>query len=127
MKYKKNQYAEGISIIALLIAAGFLWWGISGYFPYTIDSWWGLIPIGIGIAILLEQIGANLNRRALRKIVRFEYEDNPEATLEEITVRTGISIKDITSIKMDLVRSGERLGSYPYESSLSPEISDFFN
>ncbi len=126
MKYIKNQYVEGFSIIALLIAAGFLWWGISGYFPYTEDSWWGLIPIGIGITILIEQIGTKVNRRALRKIVRFEYEDNPEATLGEISVKTGISINDIIAIKMHLIKSGERLGNYPSESSLSSEISDFF-
>ena len=125
MKYKKNQYVEGISIISFLIVAGFLWWGISGYFPYTEDSWWGLIPIGIGITILLEQIGANVNRRALRKIVRFEYEDNPGAILEEISLKTGISVKDIISIKLDLIKRGERLVNYS-ESTLSSEISDFF-
>ncbi len=38
MKYEKNQYSEGISLLGLLLASGFLWWGISGYFPYTIDS-----------------------------------------------------------------------------------------
>ncbi|HDZ17568.1 hypothetical protein LCGC14_0745910 [marine sediment metagenome] len=111
MKYKKNQYAEGISIIGLLIAAGFLWWGISGYFAYTPDSWWGLIPIGIGVAIILEQIGAKINRRALRRIVRFEYEDNPEATIREISNKTGLSIKDIQGIRMDLMKQGERLGT----------------
>ena len=111
MKYKINQYSEGFSIIGLLIAAGFLWWGISGYFPYTLDSWWGLIPIGIGVAIILEQIGAKINRGALRRIVRFEYEDNPETSLQEIRNKTGLSIKDIQVIRMDLMRYGERLGN----------------
>ncbi|KKM83646.1 hypothetical protein LCGC14_1307260 [marine sediment metagenome] len=111
MKYKKNQYSEGFSVIGLLIAAGFLWWGISGYFPYTLDSWWGLIPIGIGVAIILEQIGSKINRRALRRIVRFEYEDNPETTLKEIRNKTGLSIKDVQVIRMDLMKQGERLGN----------------
>ena len=57
--------------------------------------------------------------------MRFEYEDNPEATLEEISLKTGISVKDIISIKMDLITSGERLVNYS-ESTLSSEVSDFF-
>ena len=111
MKYEKNQYSEGFSIIGLLIAAGFLWWGISGYFPYTIDSWWGLIPIGIGVAIIIDLIRAKVNRRALRKIVRFEYEDYPEATIREISNMTGLSTRDVQAIHLDLVKQGERLGT----------------
>ncbi|MHA2006716.1 MAG: hypothetical protein ACXABO_13020 [Promethearchaeota archaeon] len=121
MKYTRNQYSEGFSVIILLIAVGFLWWGISSYFPYTLDSWWGLIPLGIGISIFIEQISAVLNRGKLRKIVRFEYEDKPEATIKEISRKTGISGKDIITIKIDLLKLGERVGNYPSESYTSSE------
>ena len=113
MKYSKNQYSEGFSVIVLLIAASFLWWGVSSYFPYTLDSWWGLIPLGIGITILLEQIAAGVNRGKLRRIVRFEFEDNPEVTPNEISIKTGLSIKDTIKIRMDLLKQGELLGNNP--------------
>ena len=71
------------------------------------------------MAIILEQIGVKINHRALRKIVRFEYEDNPEATLEEISNKTGLSIRDIQGIRMDLMKQGERLGnSYALNSQI---------
>ena len=109
MKYEKNQYTEGFSICGLIIAGAFLFWGIT-----TIISggWWGIILIGIGIAISLGLIRAIVNKKKLRNTVKYEFELNPNATVEEISKSTGISKKDVQAIILDLKMSGELRGKF---------------
>ncbi len=112
MKYTKNQYTDGFSICALIIAGGFLYWGISSFFPYTALSWWGLIPLFIGLAILLGQIAAIFNRKKLKRAVKYEFEGNPNASIKEISKSTGISRKDVQAIILDLKGAGELRGKF---------------
>ncbi|MFX1379261.1 MAG: zinc ribbon domain-containing protein [Promethearchaeota archaeon] len=112
MKYARNQYSEGFSICALIIAGAFLYWGISSFIPLDQWSWWGFISIGIGIAILVSQIYALANRSKLRNVVLAEFRENPEATIEDISGRTGISRKDIQAIILDLKASGQLIGKF---------------
>lgn len=108
MKYEKNQYSEGFSICALIIAGFFLWSGISQFINWGDGwEWWGFILTGIGIAILLGQIYAVTNRSKLRNVVLGEFQAKPEATVEEISRGTGITHKDINAIILDLKASGQ--------------------
>ncbi len=112
MKYTKNQYTDGFSVCALIIAGGFLYWGISSFFPYTASSWWGLIPLLIGLAILSGQMAVILNRKKLKRAVKYEFEANPNASIREISKSTGISRKDVQAIILDLKGAGELRGKF---------------
>lgn len=110
MKYEKNQYNDSVSICTFIIAGAFLWWGISS----LIDKvwWWGFIAIGIGAAILSSQIVAIANRSKLRRVVLQEFQTNPDASIEDVSMRTGISRKDVQSIVLDLKASGQLIGKF---------------
>jgi hypothetical protein len=112
LKYEKNQYSDGFSICALIIAGAFLYWGITSFIPWNIWSWWGFISTGIGIAILVSQIYALTNRSKLRNVVLAEFQQNPEATVEEIVNNTRISRKDVYAIILDLKASGQLVGKF---------------
>ena len=112
MKYERNQYSEGFSICALIIAGAFFYWGITSFIPWNVWSWWGFISIGIGTAILISQIFALTNRSKLRNVVLAEFQENPEATVEAVSTSTGISRKDIHAIILDLKASGQLRGKF---------------
>lgn len=112
MKYEKNQYSEGFSICALIIAGAFFYWGINSFIPWDAWSWGGFILIGIGIAILLGQIFAIANRSKLRNVVLSEFQENPETTIDDISKSTGITQKDIQAIILDLKASGQLRGKF---------------
>ncbi len=108
MKYEKNQYSEGFSICALIIAGAFLWWGINQFIKWGDGGeWWGFVSTGIGVAILIGQILALTNRSKLRNVVQTEFQENPEVTVEDVSRITGITIRDIHAIVLDLKASGQ--------------------
>ncbi len=111
MKYERNQYSEGFSICTLIIAGAFFYWGITTLMDNW-GSWWGFILIGIGAAILVSQIYAITNRSKLRNLVLAEFQDNPEAKVEDVSRVTGISRKDIHSIILDLKANGQLRGKF---------------
>lgn len=110
MKYEKNQYNDSVSICTFIIAGAFLWWGISSLIEKV--WWWGFIAIGIGAAILSSQIVAINNRSKLRRVVLHEFQTNPDASIEDVSMRTGISRKDVQSIILDLKASGQLIGKF---------------
>jgi hypothetical protein len=117
MKYERNQYSEGVSICALIIAGMFLYWGFNDLLirPLTENapiSWWGLIWIAIGVSILISQIAAWTNRSKLRNTVLYEYQEYPNATIQEISANTGISFKDVQAIVLDLKANGLLKGKF---------------
>ena len=116
MKYEKNQYSESFSICTLIIAGAFLYWGISSFIPWDDWSWWGFISTGIGIAILVSQILAIANRSKLRNVVLAEFQENPEASIEQVSVSTGITRKDIRAIILDLKASGQLRAKFNSET-----------
>jgi len=107
VKYERNQYSEGFSICALIIAGAFFYWGITTFIPWDEWSWGGFILNGIGIAILVSQIVAITNRSKLRNVVLSELQENPEATIDDVSKSTGITRKDINAIVLDLKASGQ--------------------
>ncbi|MFX1289236.1 MAG: hypothetical protein ACFFFY_11840, partial [Promethearchaeota archaeon] len=117
MKYSRNQYSEGVSICALIIAGMFLYWGLNDLLIRPLMEgaeviWWGWIWIGIGASILISQIYAWANRSKLRNAVLYEYEEHPEATIEEISQNTGITVKDAQAIVLDLKAKGLLRGKF---------------
>jgi len=128
MKYKKNQYTEGFSICALIIAGMFYYWGIdafwNGFWSFNIN-WMGFLWIGIGTAILVSQIAALMNRSKLRSVVLYEFQQNPNAAMEEISNNTGISIRDLRAIILDLKASGRLRGNFSPETGSAKEMLNF--
>jgi hypothetical protein len=123
MKYKRNQYTEGVSICALIIAGVFLWWGISilinGRFwnpAWWIGGWWGFLWLGIGLSIAISQLSGLNNRSKLRNVVKNEITLNPKATVEQIARNTGISIRDVRAIILDLKANGELMGKFSQDT-----------
>ena len=116
MKYKRNQYSEGVSVCAFIIAGILIYWGINDIFlPFwtvTLINWWGLVWLGIAAAIIIGQIAAWANKSKLRNAVLYEYEEHPEATIDEIRQNTGISIKDVQAIVLDLKADGLLRGKF---------------
>jgi len=120
LKYEKNQYSEGFSICGLIIAGAFLWWGISTLLSL---QWWGIFPLGIGIAISIGLIRAIINKKKLRQVVKSEFEANPNATVQDISQNTGISKKDVQAIILDLKASGELRGKFSSKTGQLKVIS----
>ena len=120
MKYEKNQYTEGFSICGLIIAGAFFFWGIT---TILAGGWWGIILIGIGVAISLGLIRAVVNKSKLRNAVKYEFESNPNATVEEISKSTGISKKDVQAIILDLKMSGELRGKFSSKTGQLKTVS----
>jgi len=117
MKYEKNQYSEGVSICALIIAGMFVYWGLNDLVikPLTESRgvvWWGFIWLGIGISIAASQVAAWLNRSRLRNAVLYEYESNPTAAIEDISQKTGITFRDVQAIVLDLKARGLLRGKF---------------
>lgn len=107
MRYNKDQYSDGASFCAVVIAMGLIYWGI---------VWFSLIyPVAlifIGLAIIYAQFRAIANRGRLRKAVKYEYESNPEATVESISRSLGITKKDVQAITLDLKVRGKLRGTF---------------
>ncbi len=116
MKYKRNQYSEGVSICSFIIAGILIYWGINDIFvPIWLSTWinwWGLVWLGIAAAIIVGQIAALANRSKLRNAVLYEYEEHPEATIEEIRQNTGITVRDVQAIVLDLKGNGSLRGKF---------------
>ena len=117
MKYKRNQYSEGLSICSFIIAGVLIYWGLNDLFIrfiwYSGDiNWFGIVWLVIGVAIIGGQVAAFANRSKLRNAVLYEYEEHPEGTIEEISKGTGISIRDIRAIVLDLKAGGLLRGKF---------------
>ena len=112
MQYKKNQYSEEGRICGIIIGAGFIWWGINVLWPFYLVNLWGLILVGIGLAIIGGNIAAVANRGRLRRTVKYEFESNPGASVDSISQSTGITRKDVQAIVLDLKMRGELRGNF---------------
>lgn len=113
MKYKRNQYTEGASICGFIIAGAFIWWGVSSLIPF--NGWWdiwGFILLGIGLSIIFGQIAAISNKSRLRKAVKYEFESNPNASVDSISQSTSITKKDVQAIILDLKMRGQLRGNF---------------
>ena len=109
MKYSQNQYSQSFSICSLIIAGMFFYWGISAFLNIVWHfgfNWMGFIWFGLGAAILGSQIAALVNRIKLRKIILQEFHNNPNISVDEISANTGISVRDVRSIILDLKADG---------------------
>ena len=112
----------------------FLYWGINtlfGFSPHPFNLWWlGFIWIMIGLAIISGQVATLSNRGRLRNIVRDYFLDNPNASIEEISAKTGITIKDVRAITLDLKARGELRGKFSTKTGqmktvpIEPESSE---
>ncbi|TFG16238.1 MAG: zinc-ribbon domain-containing protein [Promethearchaeota archaeon] len=115
MKYKKDQYSNSFSICSLIFAGIFIYWGVDAFFDESwkfVFSLWGLFWIGIGVAILSSQIAIIANRSKLKRIVLHEFQSNPNISVEEISANTGISVRDIRAIILDLKAAGKLRGGF---------------
>jgi len=126
VKYEKNQYSEGVSICSFIIAGMFLYWGLNDLLIKPLMEgaaigWWGWIWIAIGVAIIAGQIARWTNRSKLRNAVLYEYEEHPNATIEEISQNTAITLKDVQAVVLDLKASGLLRGKF---SSTTGEMTN---
>ena len=116
MKYKRNQYSEGVSICSFIIAGILIYWGTNDIFvplwAGTEINWLGLFWYAIAAAIIIGQIAALANKSKLRNAVLYEYEEHPEGTIEQISQSTGITIRDVQAIVLDLKANGLLRGKF---------------
>ena len=89
----------------------FFYWSYSilTHNPYNLFGYMWLL---IGIAIVGGQINALVNRSKLRNVVSHEFMVNPNISVEEISANTGISVKDIRAIILDLKADGRLRGKF---------------
>ena len=124
MQYKRNQYSEGVSVCSFIIAGILIYWGTNDIFvplwAGSLINWWGLVWYAIAAAIIIGQLAAWANRSKLRNAVLYEYEGHPEATIEEISQKTGITIKDVQAIVLDLKADGLFRGKF---SSITGQLT----
>ncbi len=117
MKYKRNQYSEGLSVCSFIIAGILIYWGLNDLILSPIwdgakISWFGIVWLVIGVAIIGGQGASLFNRSKLRNAVLYEYEEHPEATIDEISKNTSISIRDVRAIILDLKAQGLLRGKF---------------
>ena len=114
MHYERNEYKEGFSICALIIAGIFLWWGFNIILDGMANWYWffGFFWILIGLSIMSNQIYKLTNRSKLRNVVKQEFEQNPNISIELIAGNTGITVKDARAIVLDLKARGELRGKF---------------
>ena len=112
MRYIRNQFVRAGSVMwwGFIILTGGLTtiWGII-VLQWT---WAGIFTIFIGVAIFSSLIVAVANRSKIRRIVLHEFEKIPEASVEDVSKRTGISIRDVRSIVLDLKASMLFIGDF---------------
>ena len=89
----------------------FFYWSYS-LLTHSLYSWLGYMWLLIGIAIVGGQINALVNRSKLRNVVSHEFMVNPNISVEEISANTGISVKDIRAIILDLKADGRLRGKF---------------
>ncbi|MFX1488374.1 MAG: zinc ribbon domain-containing protein [Promethearchaeota archaeon] len=124
MKYRKNQYTEGVTLCGAIITGALIYWGITSFIPYDpVNSWWGLFPLIIGLLFLTGGIVALTNRGKLKRVVLYEFASNPDITIEEVAQNTGITNKDLKAIVLDLKASGELRGKF---SSATGQIKNVY-
>ena len=104
-------------ISTLYFVSGILiYWGTNDIFvplwAGSLINWWGLVWYAIAAAIIIGQLAAWANRSKLRNAVLYEYEGHPEATIEKISQNTGITIKDVQAIVLDLKADGLFRGKF---------------
>jgi len=123
MNYVRNQFIIAGSFLwwslTFLAAGALFWWG----FTVLQWSWSGIIVITIGFVILSSQIVAITNRSKLRKVVLQEFQTSPVASIEEISMSTGISIRDVRAIILDLKASGQFMGKFSTKTGQIQQIS----
>ena len=116
MQYKRNQYTEGVSVCSFIIAGILIYWGTNDIFVHLFNglpiNWWGLFWYAIAAAIIIGQLAAWANRSKLRNAVLYEYEEHPEATIDQISQSTGITMKDVQAIVLDLKADGLLRGKF---------------
>lgn len=124
MHYERNEYQEGFSICALIIAGIFLWWGFNIFFNEMTKWWWffGFFWIIVGLSIISSQIYKLTNRSKLRNIVKQEFEQNPTISIEMIANNTGITLKDARAIVLDLKGRGELRGKFSTKTGEAKHI-----
>jgi hypothetical protein len=124
MHYERNEYHEGFSICALIIAGIFLWWGFNIILDDITNWWWffGFFWIMIGLSIFSSQIYKLTNRSKLRNIVKQEFEEDPNISIEMIANNTGITVKDARAIVLDLKARGELRGKFSTKTGQAKHV-----
>ena len=124
MHYERNEYHEGFSICALVIAGIFLWWGFNIILDDMTNWWWlfGIFWILIGLSIMSNQIYKLTNRSKLRNIVKQEFEQNPTISIEMIASNTGITEKDARAIILDLKARKEFRGKFSTKTGEGKQV-----
>lgn len=116
MKYKRDPYTKGWLIITTIVIIGlFFLLGINIFTTGLIQfqfSWLSILWFAIGCIILIRHLLVTANRSKLRKIVISEFEMNPNISVEEIRVKTGISMKEVSLIILDLKTNGKLRGNF---------------
>ncbi|MFX0138036.1 MAG: zinc ribbon domain-containing protein [Candidatus Hodarchaeota archaeon] len=123
MKYIRNQFVRASSIMwwgFIFITGGVtLWWGIT----VLQWSWAGIFTITFGVAILSSLIVAMANRSKLRRVVLHEFQTRPEASIEDVSITTGISRRDVQAIILDLKSSGQFFGKFSTKTGQIKHVS----
>ena len=112
---KRKQIKEKAPFCLFFIAGVLVFMGVNTLNPFNFNSMLnlrGLIPVGIGLAIIGSQVVALANKSRLRRIVVYEFESNTNASGDTISQSTGIARKDIQAIILALKMRGELRGNF---------------
>ncbi len=112
---KKKQIKEKAPFLGFFIAGALIFMGVSIINPLNFNSMLnlrGLIPFGIGLAIIGTIVVTLSNKSRLRRTVKYEFESNPNSSGDTVSQSTGITRKDVQAIILDLKKRGELRGSF---------------
>ena len=123
MKYIRNQFVRAGSLMwwgfIVITTVAALWWGIT----VLQWSWAGIFTIAFGVTILSSLIVAIANRSKLRRLILQEFQTSPVASIEDVSMRTGISRKDVQAIILDLKASGQFFGKFSTKTGQIKHVS----
>ncbi|MHA2288933.1 MAG: hypothetical protein ACXABG_09100, partial [Promethearchaeota archaeon] len=76
----------------------------------------------VGLSIISNQIYKLANRSKLRNVVKQEFEQNPNISIEMIASNTGITIKDARAIVLDLKARKELRGKFSTKTGEAKQV-----
>ena len=116
---KRKQIKAKAPFCLFFIAGVLFFMGLNTLNPLNFNSMLnlrGLLPVGIGLALIGSQVVALANKSRLRRTVKYEFESNLNASGDTISESTGIPRQDVQAIILDLKMRGELRGDFSFKT-----------
>lgn len=116
MRYKRKDLEETSVKIALVIAGALIFYGIYVIIAFSWLNPGVYISFGIAAAIILYEVWRTRYISKIKEDVFLKFEQNPDASINDIAQTTGLSKENLRDIILDLRGSGRLMGEFSDET-----------